>query len=244
MAKRPSPIANADELVRKGDLAARVRSAVHGHIRGEGLAVGDALPSEAEFAARCGVSRVVVREAFRALAAVGIIDVGNGRRARVAAIDSAMLAAVIDHAVHAEQMSIQQVYDVRRTIEARTASLAAIRANEAEREAIRAAAAAMREDFADAPAVMGHDLAFHRAIAAASGNPAFGLIVGGFETVMRATWPVGWRSRREDRARMASVETHEAIAVAIADGEPGRAEREMHHHFDHSVRALVEAGVL
>lgn len=242
--KAPSRIANAAEIASKGDFVCAVRDAIHDHIRSNALTVGAPLPSEAEFARTCGVSRVVVREAFRSLSAIGVIDTGNGRRARVGAIDSAMLATAIDHAVHAEQMSIQQIYDVRRTLEARTASLAALRATAAERETIVRHAAAMRADFADAPAVMEHDVAFHAAVAAASGNPAFALIVGAFETVMRATWPVGWRSRRDDAERMISVDGHVAIARAIADAEPERARTEMHRHFDHSVKALIEAGVL
>jgi len=240
----PATLVTAGELTAKGDLVSIVREAVHRYIRDERLLIGDPLPSERVFAESCGVSRVVVREAFRSLSATGVIDVGTGRRARVAGIDSAMLATVIDHAVHVEQMSIQQIYDVRRTLEARTAALAAVRATAAEAGAIARHAAGMRADFADTAAVMEHDIAFHAAIAAASRNPAFVLIVGAFETVMRGTWPIGWKTRRSDEQRLASVETHEAIARAIADGEPTLAEREMQLHFDHSVGALFEAGVL
>ena len=242
--KPPSPIATAEDRSGRGDLVSLVREDVHRHIREEGLLIGDALPAEKVFAERRGVSRVVVREAFRSLSATGVIDVGNGRRARVAGVDSRMLATVIDHAVHVEQMSVQQVWDVRRTLEARTASLAALRATRPEGQEIERLAAAMRADFADAPAVMEHDVAFHAAVARASRNPAFALIVGAFETVMRSTWPIGWKSRRTDAERLASVEAHEAVARAIRAGDPEAAERAMRLHFDHSVGALIEAGVL
>ena len=241
---RVTEIAAADGPGDRGDRVALVIAAVRRHIRDEGLPAGAALPGEALFAERCEVSRVVVREAFRSLSALGVIDVGNGRRARVGSIDSAMLATVIDHAVHVEQMTILQIYDVRRTLEARTTRLAALRATAAEARGIGEHAAAMRRDFADAGAVMAHDIAFHAAVAAASSNPAFALIVGAFETVMRRTWPVGWRSRADDAERMTSVEAHEAIAAAIRAGDPEAAERAMQHHFDHSVKALVEAGVV
>lgn len=241
---RVTEIAAAGGPEGKGDRVAAVIAAVRQHIRDEGLPAGAPLPGEALFAERCEVSRVVVREAFRSLSALGVIDVGNGRRARVGSIDSAMLATVFDHAVHVEQMTILQIYDVRRTLESRTTRLAALRATRADARGIAERAAAMRRDFGDAEAVMGHDIAFHAAIAAASSNPAFALIVGAFETVMRRTWPVGWRSRPGDAARMASVEAHEAIAEAIEAGDPDAAERAMQHHFDHSVKALVEAGVV
>ena len=43
---------------------------------------------------------------------------------------------------------------------------------------------------------------------------------------------------------MTSIEAHEAVARAIGDGDAEAAERAMQHHFDHSVKALVEAGVV
>ena len=83
-----------------GGLVGRVVSAVNERIRRDRLRIADPLPSEAAFATELGVSRTVVREAFRALAALGIIDLVNGRRARVAAIDADVLGLVLEHAVH------------------------------------------------------------------------------------------------------------------------------------------------
>ncbi len=104
-----------------------------------------------ELANDLGVSRTVVREALRALAAIGVVDLGNGRRARVGTIDNDVLGLVLDHAVHTDQVSIQQIYDVRRTIEMRTVSLAALRRLNVEAETIAAHAAAMRKAFSTPP---------------------------------------------------------------------------------------------
>ena len=231
------------ELAQKGDLVGAVRRAVNLHIRSNGLLDGDPLPSEGTFSEELGVSRVVVREAFRSLSAMGLIDVGNGRRARVASIDSGVLAMIIDHAVHIDQISIQQVYDIRRTIEARSASLAALRRTDKDAAVIAGHAAHMRRDFFKPNRVMEHDIAFHKAIAKASHSAAFTLVIGAFEVVTRQTWGIGWRSRQSDEERMGSVEAHETVAGAIADGDPQAAQRAMNHHFDHSVKALIEAGI-
>ncbi len=77
----------------KGTLVESATAAVRGHIDSNRLKVGDVLPSEGSFAADLGVSRPVMREAFHALAALGLIDVGNGRRARVGAMDGSVMAA-------------------------------------------------------------------------------------------------------------------------------------------------------
>jgi DNA-binding FadR family transcriptional regulator len=228
----------------EGGLVESAMRAINQRIRRERLHVGDPVPSESGLALELHVSRTVVREAFRALAALGIIDLGNGRRARVGTIDKDVLGLVLDHAVHTDQASIQQIYDVRRTIEMRTVALAALRRSEPEAEAIGAHAAAMRRAFSRPGEVMEHDIAFHSAIAVASCNPLFALIVGSFSAVTRQTWRIGWESRATDGERLANVECHERIAAAIAAREPRAAEAAMAEHFDNSVKALLSAGVV
>jgi len=231
-------------LEAEGGLVDNAMRAINQHIRGERLRVADPVPSEAQFAADLGVSRTVVREAFRALAALRIIDLGNGRRARVGTIDKDVLGLVIDHAVHTDQASIQQIYDVRRTIEMRTVALAALRRSELEVEAIKASAVAMRQAFSRPAEAMEHDIAFHSTVAIASRNPLFALIVGSFSVVTRQTWRIGWDSRSTDAERMANVECHARIAAAIEAREPRVAEAAMAEHFDNSVKALLSAGVI
>ena len=213
------------------------------HIRANGLRPGDSLPSEAAFALQLGISRPVVREAFRALATLRLINIGNGRRAQVSAIDPSVLGLVLDHAVLTEQTSIQQIYDVRRTIELRTAALAALRRSEREAQEIATLTGAMRSDFSRPEQVMEHDIAFHEAIAAASRNPLFALLVCSFHGVTRQTWAIGWNSRPDDAERMASVDGHCAIAAAIAARDHRAAEAAMAEHFDMSVKALLAAGI-
>ena len=229
---------------RDGGLVGRIVRAVNDRIKSERLRVGDPVPSEMAFASELGVSRTVVREAFRALATLGVLQLVNGRRARVGATDAGVLGLVLDHAVHTDRVSIQQIYDVRRTIEVRTAALAALRRTDKEAAAIRGHAAAMRAAFRRPPEAMEHDIAFHTAIAGASRNPLFALIVGSFEVITRQTWRIGWDSRATDAERMANVECHERIAAAIAAREPRTAEAAMAEHFDNSVKALLSAGVI
>ncbi|TIS81947.1 MAG: FadR family transcriptional regulator, partial [Mesorhizobium sp.] len=105
--------------------------AITQHIRSEGLA-----PSEAAMTRQLNVSRTVVREAFRSLSAMRLIDMSAGRRATVAKLDTGAMSMVIEHGITTQQISVQQVYDVRRTIEMRTVALAALRRTNAEAAAI------------------------------------------------------------------------------------------------------------
>jgi len=227
-----------------GGLVSRVMSSVNGFIREHSLKRGMPIPSEASFATDLGVSRAVVREAFRSLTTLGVIDVTNGRRARVGGIDENVLGLVIDHAVHTDQVSIQQIYDVRRTIEMRTVALAALRRKPSEAADILNLARAMRDDFGSNELIMEHDIAFHEAISRASRNPLFALIVSSFRTVTQQTWGIGWASRPSDESRLESLACHERIAAAIAAQDVKLAEACMSEHFDLSVHALLAAGVV
>jgi DNA-binding FadR family transcriptional regulator len=217
--------------------------AITQHIRSEGLAAGDPLPSEAAMTRQLNVSRTVVREAFRSLSAMRLIDMSAGRRATVAKLDTGAMSMVIEHGITTQQISVHQVYDVRRTIEMRTVALAALRRTEAEAAAIAQSARLMRENFQNPEIVMEHDIAFHEAIAAASHNPVFSLIVTAFSGVTRRTWVIGWRTRATEEEQIKMIEGHADIARAIIAGNPQLAAEHMAAHFDKSVKALIDAGI-
>jgi GntR family transcriptional repressor for pyruvate dehydrogenase complex len=231
------------DRVNGGGLVGDAIGAITRHIRENDLMPGDRLPSEATLSKELNVSRTVVREAYRSLAAMRIIELATGKRATVSPIDHGAMSLIIEHGVHTDQINVQQIYDVRRTIETRIVTLASIRRSDAEAAEILAEAAAMRASIRDPDRLMEHDLAFHRALAKASKNPVFALIVGAFQGIARQTWPIGWKSRTSDEARDAMIATHEEIARAVAAGDPQQAVSAMAVHFDESVRALLSAGL-
>ena len=212
-------------------------------MRANDLMPGDRLPSEATLSRDLNVSRPVVREAFRSLAAMRVIDLANGKRATVASLDHGAMSLMIEHGVRTDQIGIQQIYDVRRAIESRIVALAAIRRTEAEATEVAALARAMRDAAEDPGRLMERDLDFHLALARACRNPVFVLLVGAFQSVTRQTWPIGWRSRTTEASRERMLATHEEIAAAGAAGDPPGAAAAMSRHFDESVRALLDAGV-
>lgn len=223
-------------------LTQAVFDAVTAHIRHNDLRTGEALPSESAIAASVGVSRTVVREAFGALSALKLIDVGSGRRARVGTVDGSVMAMPLGHAVNTAQATVSQVWDARRALERRSAELAAIRRTKAEAEAILAHAHAMRQAGDDLTRQVEQDIAFHGAIANASRNPVFALLISSFGDLMRQTCPIGWRSRRSEADRLAVFDQHDHIAEAIAAGDVVAAENAMNAHFELSLKALVNAG--
>jgi DNA-binding FadR family transcriptional regulator len=217
--------------------------AISRHIREKDLMPGDKLPSEALLSKELNVSRTVVREAFRSLAAMRIIELATGKRATVAQIDHGAMSLMIEHGVHTDQINIHQIYDVRRTLETRIVTLAAIRRSDAEAAEILELAEKMRGSAGDPAALMEHDLAFHTALARASRNPVYSLLIGSFQGITRQTWPIGWKSRPTQASRDLMIATHAEIAEAVVASDPQKATMAMSLHFDESVRALLTAGL-
>ena len=222
-----------------GSLVARAMEAVKLHIRESGMRVGDTLPGEAYFAEKFGVSRAVMREAFGGLAALRLIDVANGRRAKVGALDGSVMAASLDHALSTSQIKVADVWDVRRTIEMRTAALAARNATPVQAARIVALAEAMGKDDQPHKETTEDDIEFHLAIAEASGNALFNQIVVSFVPLMRIAVPRAWRTRQTEEEKSDILGRHKRLAWAIANGDSAQAERCMAEHFDEAIGALL-----
>lgn len=212
---------------------------VREHITANKLKVGDVLPGEQYFATALGVSRAVMREAFGALAALRLIDVGNGRRPRVAAIDGSVLATSLEHAVSTEQISVRQIWDVRRTLELRTVELAALNRAPSQADRILRHADAMLSARGDLSIITEQDIGFHQTIAEASGNVLFQQIVRSFEILMHVAVPTAWKTRVTDEQKQAMLDHHLAVASAIAAGDAQAAQAAMNAHFDLSVQRII-----
>ncbi|NRA87493.1 MAG: FadR family transcriptional regulator [Rhizobiales bacterium] len=226
------------------DLVSKTIGVITQYIRKEALSPGDKLPSELNLAKELKVSRTVVREAFRSLAAIRLINLSAGKRATIAHLDHGAMSLMIEHGVLTEQISVQQIYDVRRTIEVRTVTLASLRRSEAEAKSIRYHAMQMMEHINAPDKAMEHDLAFHFEIAKASKNPVFAIIVGAFQGVSRQSWSIGWRNRTQHGQREEMIQTHIDIADAIVLGDPLKANELMSAHFDDSIKVLIDAGLV
>jgi len=224
-------------------LVGRAVNAIVEEIRANGLRKGDLLPSESVMVGKLGVSRIVVREANRYLAALGVLEITNGRPPRVSVPDENVIGMLFDHVVYTGHVTVQQVLAVRRPLEVRAAALAAVRRTPEQAKQILVHAAGMRAALKDPKTMSEHDIALHAAVADATQNPLLAIMIKAFTPVTRQTWPVGWKSRTEPEEQAAMIACHEAIAEAIQKQDVTAAKAAMSAHFDESVKALVAAGV-
>ncbi len=230
------------DIIQPETLTQSTVRAVIEYIRQNGLKAGAKLPGEASFTQQLGVSRTVVREAFKSLAAMHVIEMSAGRRAQVGAFDDSVITLILTHALRTEQINVHQIWDARRAIEIRTVELAAMHCSAEEGRHITELARQMRKHHNDLPAMTEYDIAFHIAIAEATRNPLLPVLVTALTGAMRETNPIVWRSRKTTEAQMEVVALHEEIAVAIANRNPTTAVEALQKHFDVAASELVKAG--
>ena len=208
------------------------------------LRPGDRLPTEQRLAEAHGVSRTVVREAVHQLKSRGLLRSRQGSGVYVTApppgealkLDLSLIASIDD---------VMQVREVRRALEAETAALAAERATRLQVAALRRALRAIDRSAAEQRDGVEEDLAFHRLLAQAAGNPHFGRILEFLEQYTEEAMRV---TRRNDATRADFVEAvrleHGAIVDAIDAGDPALARRRAIQHMRGGDRRMRTAAPL
>jgi DNA-binding FadR family transcriptional regulator len=202
------------------------------------LEQGVLLGGDQELLTQFGVSRTVLREAFRILAAKGLVQararVGTRVRPRSGwnLFDSEVLRWHEETGLTPD--FLKHLAEVRMALEPEAAALAAQRRTDKDVKTIRQWADKMdrvgisTEDFARA------DLAFHLAVAEAADNPFFVSISALIEVILiamlRSSSPADDAQRLQD-----SVSQHRRIADAIARKNPDAARDEM--------RAVIQTGI-
>ena len=208
------------------------------------LRPGDRLPTEQQLATTHGVSRTVVREAVHQLKSRQLVVSRQGSGVFVAPTPLNQPLA-FDPSVLGSLQAVVHVVEVRRVLEGEMAALAAERATRAQLALMRRALKAI--DLASAAGQDGvvEDLAFHRSIGEATGNPQFQLLLGFLEQYLREAMRVtrGNEARRIDFMEAVRLE-HLAIVNAIAARDPVMARHCATQHLVHSERRLVEGGVI
>jgi GntR family transcriptional repressor for pyruvate dehydrogenase complex len=221
-------------LHRAPTLSDRVTDSVLELITTSALKPGDRLPSERDLGTRFGVSRTVVREALRSLAAKGVLDVRSGSGAIVARVDvdtaSQALRLFVQgsrEGAEGDRVEYEQINDVREMLETRVARIAARVARDTDLESLRELHKQMGAARKDWELASKLDVAFHRAIAAATHNPLFVVMLDSIEPALleirRKTLGTPGRPAR-------ALKAHALILDRIAAKDPEGAEGAMIEH--------------
>ncbi|HEY8481591.1 MAG TPA: FadR/GntR family transcriptional regulator [Spirillospora sp.] len=220
-----------------GHLPERVVTQINELIVSERLKPGDRLPPERELATLLGVSRPVVREAVRVLAARGQLSVRHGRGIFV---ESPSAAQDLRAAIAGEQVGLQELFDMREVLELAAVGWAAANATaegiESLREALERLDEATARESLDYALLQALDSAYHLKIVEMARNRFLLKTVNVLQDMMHASMQttLSLPGRIEE-----SRAYHHRIFDAIVDRDSARATEAMRGHLESARSAAL-----
>jgi GntR family transcriptional regulator, transcriptional repressor for pyruvate dehydrogenase complex len=197
------------------------------------LRPGDRLPAERDLSTRLSVSRPTIRAGLRALAAMGVVKSRHGSGTYIPAGPPTLGSEPLRFLAALHGLSREEMYEARRVLEVSAAGLAAKRASAEHVAGIAEEVASLFASIDDPQEFLVHDIRFHRAVAAASGNQ----IVASLVEMVSALY---YEQRRETAARATdrnlrdAADLHRSIYQAIRKHDIEQAQTLMSRHLLHS----------
>lgn len=190
---------------------------------------GDRLPKESELAAQLGLSRNSLREAVRALSQLRVLEVRQGDGTYVSSLEPHDLLEPTRFATHLLRgRTVLELFEVRRMLEPEAAAMAALRADDEIKAALRRELDRMFDAGDRVEDLVEADAAFHDVIGQAPGNAVLRSLLQSLSTsTVRARLWHGMADRVAlDTARAEHTRIYEAIVAA--DPDLARAATTMH----------------
>lgn len=214
------------EPVRREALSDQVIARLRRQITSGAWPVGSRIPTESELVEQLGVARNTVREAVRALAHTGLLDIRHGSGSYVRATSE--LAGMMR--TRFETAETGDVADVRGALEVRAARLAAVRRTPEDLERLDDLLAQRDKAWAEGGRVgfVNADAAFHLAVVAASHNTVLAELYADLGEVIRASL----LDHFGEALRPEQFQDHARLVAAIRDRDADRAARESGSYTD------------
>lgn len=232
-------------LKREATLSGRVVAHLEAMIVGQELRPGDRLPTERELARQFGVSRTVVREAVTHLSAKSLLEAapGGGALVKVPAFKDVSQSMTLLLRAGEREVPGAQVHEVRRMLETEIAGYAAARRSSDDIDKLRQLLNEMddlieRHDEASREKLVANDVGFHAALARATQNPLFEVLLNSVADIMLTVRRLGLRIKD---SRAGALSHHRAIFRAVEAGDESGARGAMVHHLTESEEIMRRA---
>jgi GntR family transcriptional repressor for pyruvate dehydrogenase complex len=227
-----------DDRVRRGpSLVDSVSARMRDEITSGAYKKGDKLPTERDLSQKYGVSRPIIREAIGTLKRDGLVATRQGLGAFVA--ETREVAFRLANFDLSDSADIRNVIELLMAVESAATALAAVRRSPEQLAAIEQKLHAIQAAFDNNQAGVEEDLAFHREIVDACGNPQFREMSDFLESHVRNFI----RSARASSLRNALLSEvqreHVAIFEAIASSNPQAARKAAEDHLRGAANRLA-----
>lgn len=198
---------------------------------------GSLLPSENELSKKYGVSRPVVRESLKYLSAQGFIRIINGKGAIVEEINEKPLKIFFKRVLSSTPETWTELMDVRKTLEAKSACLAAQNRTDEELSILSSIVEQMNKNKDNLTKYSKLDIKFHIELVVCSRNTFLYFLIN----TIRDSLVVIMKELRLDLdpSQLPLIqEFHEKILNAVKEQDGDEAERMMNIHFDNVIQRI------
>jgi GntR family transcriptional regulator, transcriptional repressor for pyruvate dehydrogenase complex len=200
-----------------------------------GVEAGTRLPTERELCERLGVGRSTLREAMGSLAFIGAIETRQGSGTYVGARENMPVGKLIGLGLMLQGSKVEEVIEVRRTLEVETARMAAERHTEQDREELEAIMSRMADSASEPAKAATYDVQFHVLLARATHNTVMMSLINGMRTMLEA-----WITKAVNREPVVEeiVREHNEVLRSVFQREPDRAAATMYLHLAKATERL------
>jgi len=197
-----------------------------------------ALPSERDLAELFGVSRGSIRDAFRRLEVVGLLETRHGRGTFPHELTIDHLVTPLTSVLAYRRDLQDELLDIRRMFEPAVARAAAARANEADLADLDAILDTQRRHVKEGRSTIVEDTAFHAVLARATRNRVVVHIMATLNDLLAESRKLTLRQKGRPKRSLAG---HEAVVAALRRRDADAAGRAMHEHIEQIADLLQHA---
>jgi GntR family transcriptional repressor for pyruvate dehydrogenase complex len=220
--------------ISRSDVHDDIRTQLQGFIRSNGLQPGDRLPGEEQLATELGVGRPAVREALRALEAVGAIETRKGVGRFVGSFEAETYIRNFTSESLIASFTELEIAETRCLLEIASIPQAVERLTDADLDEIRALLEGMRLKVEAGIRHIDEDLGMHRVIMRHTENRLIATMLDAVYALLSGrAGSDAWSAQpdRRERARIDFAE-HTRLAEAVFARDGRLAQRRLMEHFD------------
>lgn len=221
------------EQIQKQPLSEIIAEKVEESILSGVFKIGSRLPSEQSLANQFGVSRNVVREAFKILQERGLIEIQDGSGAFVIPPNTEFTSNAFGRYIRliGADSAVGALYETRMILEGQNARLAAVRATAEDIAELELHLDQMHANVESGGRWTEADLDFHISVAKATHNPFLVLLLQPLVAQLRE---VIWDGFLTPGATAIGLAAHEKLFQSIKNKDADGAYQAMIDHLDHS----------
>jgi DNA-binding FadR family transcriptional regulator len=216
--------------------AGLVEQQLRDYIINNTLEPGHKLPSESELANQIGVSRTAIREGFKSLEAVGVIETHQGKGRFVGRFDSGAMADNLAISLTIDRASLREILEIRKALETVFLGPAAALLDPADFEELDLLVQRMTVKVKEPTTFLQEDMQFHRILFRKLNNR---VLINVLEIFWKLFGQIEEGTEHSAKQLTEAANEHKLIVGALRKGQLSRARDLLEAHFQDAEKRVT-----